>query len=106
MPGNPDSVLFVSSKPSQSGRPPPETQPVPVKVHVHVSTDHLVRLPSEIPEGPAELIVIPQAPATRQARRAAFGRYDDSGFAVPDDFDAPLPDDALALFEGGPTSSR
>lgn len=99
-------MLLVSSKPSKSDRPKPGEHPGAVRVRAHVSADHLVRLPSEIPEGPVELIVIPQANPTAEARRAAFGRYDGSGFTVPDDFDAPLPDDVLALFEGGPASPR
>ena len=32
-----------------------------IKLHVHVGKDHLVRLPSEFPEGPAEAIVIAAA---------------------------------------------
>ena len=78
-----------------------------LKVRVQVTSDHVVRLPSEVPVGPAELIVIPgEDSAPTDARRAAFGRYDASGLRVPDDFNAPLPDDMLALFEGGSASSR
>ena len=76
----------------------------PRKLHVQVTRDRMIRLPSEIPEGPAELIVIPSAEPA--ARGAAFGRYDASGVSVPDDFDAPLPDDVLALFEGGTANAR
>lgn len=79
----------------------------PRKLHVQVTGDRMIRLPSEIPVGPAELIVIPSAePVASTARRAAFGRYDASGVQVPDDFDAPLPDDVLALFDGGTASAR
>ena len=64
----------------------------PIKIRAHVGADHLVRLPSDIPEGPVELIVIRAAGADPgEARRAAFGRFDAAGITVPDDFDAPLP---------------
>lgn len=72
----------------------------PIKIRAHVGADHLVRLPSDIPEGPVELIVIRAAGDPAEARRAAFGRFDAAGIAVPDDFDAPLPDDVLADFDG------
>ena len=78
----------------------------PIKIRAHVGADHLVRLPSDIPEGPVELIVIRAAGTDAgpvlgiEARRAAFGRFDAAGIAVPDDFDAPLPDDVLADFDG------
>jgi len=80
----------------------PAASPQPIKGRVHVSADHLVRLPSDIPEGPTELIVIPSLKASADARRLAFGRYDAAGFVVPADFDAPLPDDVLASFDGEP----
>ena len=79
----------------------------PHKLRIQVPKDHLVRLPSEIPEGPAELIVIPGAGSPAgAARRAAFGRYDASSIQVPDDFDAPLSDDVLARFEDRSASTR
>ena len=31
---------------------------LPLKVHVQVGEDHLVKLPDEVPVGPAELIVL------------------------------------------------
>jgi hypothetical protein len=95
LPGIPDTVAFVSSKSSEPGRPPTSTPLGSIKVQVHVPADRLVRLPAEVPEGPVELIVIPRAAATAEARRAAFGRYDSAGFSVPDDFDAQLADDIL-----------
>jgi hypothetical protein len=79
----------------------PDANPQPIKVRVHVTADHLIRLPSDIPEGPVDLIVIPSVGVSSDARRLAFGRYDNSAFRVPDDFDAPLPDDVLACFGGG-----
>jgi hypothetical protein len=80
----------------------PAASPQPIKVRVHVGADHLVRLPPDIPEGPAELIVIPSVKASADARRLAFGRYDAVGFRVPADFDAPLPDEVSASFDGEP----
>jgi len=97
----------MSSKPADVARKVPVAPAGAVKVQVHVTADHLVRLPSEIPEGPAELIVITSTAATLEyARRAAFGRYDHAGLVVPDDFDAPLPNETLALFEGDTTNTR
>lgn len=65
-----------------------------------------MQLPNDLPEGDAEVIVLydaapPAQERTRKAalRRAAFGA--DAGlFAVPDDFDEPLPPDVQRFFEG------
>lgn len=77
-----------------------------VRLNVHITRDHLVRLPEDLPEGDAEIIVL--YPASRIAderarkaalRSAAFGA--DAGlFTVPDDFDAPLPPELQRFFEG------
>jgi hypothetical protein len=76
-----------------------------IKVQVHIGKDHLVRFPSEIPEGPAEVIVIPRARAPESSevaakRREALGRYEGQGGVVAADFDAPLSEEMLAAFEG------
>jgi hypothetical protein len=77
------------------------------KLQVTVGADHVVKLPSDVPEGPAEVIVIPSAArATHEsataARRAAMGRYHGQHFVIADDFDAPLPSDVVEQFEGEP----
>jgi hypothetical protein len=77
------------------------------KLQVTVGADHVVKLPSDVPEGPAEVIVIPHAgrPApgsVSAARRAAMGRYQGQRFFIADDFDAPIPSDVLEQFEGEP----
>ncbi|HEX7479478.1 MAG TPA: hypothetical protein VF331_16865 [Polyangiales bacterium] len=62
-----------------------------------------MKLPSEFPEGPAEVIVIAALPTTldaRSARRAAIGRYEGKGIHLAEDFNAPLPDEVLDGFEG------
>ena len=67
------------------------------RLHVHIAKDRTVRLPEDLPEGDAEIIVLyaappPDAERARKAalRSAAFGA-DAGRFTVPDDFDAPLP---------------
>jgi prevent-host-death family protein len=74
------------------------------QVNIHEAKTHLSRLLARVATG--EEIVIAQAgrpiarlvPAARTERRT-FGQ--DAGlFEVPDDFDAPLPDEVLADFEG------
>lgn len=81
------------------------------KLQVNVGADHIVKLPSDVPEGPAEVIVIPtvgKVPSgtVAQARRAAMGRYQGQSFHIAPDFDAPLPSDVLDLFDGGAGSSE
>jgi hypothetical protein len=74
------------------------------KLQVNIGADHIVKLPSDVPEGPAEMIVIPRAASVPQeqaaARLAAMGRYQGEAFFIADDFDAPLPTELLSLFEG------
>ncbi|HEX7480186.1 MAG TPA: hypothetical protein VF331_20470 [Polyangiales bacterium] len=72
-----------------------------------VGADHVVKLPSELPEGPAEVIVIPNAGravpgSASAARRAAMGRYHGQRFFIADNFDAPLPSDIAEQFESEP----
>jgi prevent-host-death family protein len=74
-------------------------------VNVHEAKTHLSRLLARVENG--EEIVIARSgvpiarlvPADRASARRALGA--DAGvIAVPDDFDAPLPEDVLAAFEG------
>lgn len=43
-------------------------------------------------------LIVPIAKSTR----GSFG-HDEGLFSIPEDFDAPLPDDVIADFEGGPS---
>lgn len=77
-----------------------------IKLNVTIDRDHIIRLPKEVPEGPAEVIVLmaPDASSRRaelaERRKRAMGSA--AGlFTVPDDFDAPLPPEVLKHFEGG-----
>lgn len=73
------------------------------EVNVHEAKTHLSRLLLRVAGG--EEIVIARAgkpiarlvPIEHKAQRT-IGQ-DDGLFQVPDDFDAPLPDDVLALFQ-------
>ena len=69
-----------------------------IKLHVDVKEDHVIQLPPEVPVGPAEVIVIAQAPA--KAGRRPVGIDAGQGFSVPEDFDDPLPPELQRLFEG------
>ncbi len=73
------------------------------EVNVHEAKTHLSRLLLRVAGG--EEIVIARAgkPVARlvpieHKQRRVIGQ-DDGLFEVPDDFDAPLPDEVLALFE-------
>ena len=76
-----------------------------IKLHVHVGSDRIVRLPSEFPEGPAEITAIvtglstaPAAPGRGQGMDAE--RFARSEFFIADDFDAPLPEEIQRYFDG------
>lgn len=76
-----------------------------IKLQVNVGKDHVVKLPSEFPEGPAEVIVIAAnspfgttAPLRGQGMDAE--RYARGELFVADDFDAPLPPEIQRYFEG------
>ena len=69
-----------------------------IKVHVDVKEDHVIRLPPEVPVGPADVIVI--ALASGKPGRRPVGIDAGKGFSVPDDFDDPLPADLQRLFDG------
>lgn len=75
-------------------------------VNIHEAKTHLSRLVEEAAGG--EEIVIAKAgrPVARLVPVKATGKKRKLGFLagklqVPDDFDAPLPEDVLAEFEGG-----
>ena len=75
-------------------------------VNIHEAKTHLSRLVEDAAEG--EEIVIAKAgkPVARLVPVKATGKKRKLGFLagklrVPDDFDAPLPEDILAEFEGG-----
>jgi hypothetical protein len=78
-----------------------------IRVRVTVGEDHTVRLPDDVPAGEAEVIVLfPQHAAADRARRAEarqrmFGRLQGQA-TIAADVDAPLPEEILADFEGGP----
>jgi hypothetical protein len=69
-----------------------------ITLHVDVKEDHVIQLPPEVPVGPAEVIVIAQAPGN--IRRRPVGIDAGKGFSVPDDFDGPLPFELQRLFDG------
>lgn len=82
-----------------------ELQPMTTIVNVHQAKTHLSRLLDEVAAG-AEVVIakagrpvarlVPLEPVVRKKRFGLLkGRID-----VPDDFDAPLPPDVLADFEG------
>ena len=73
------------------------------KISIIIPADHRVdlRLPADLPEGPAEVIVLitsspKQVPPNK---RAALG-MDRGKVQVASDFDAPLPEDLQQAFEG------
>ncbi len=75
-------------------------------VNIHEAKTHLSRLVEKAAEG--EEIVIARAgkPVARLVPLKAAGKKRKLGFLagklrVPEDFDAPLPEDVLAEFEGG-----
>jgi prevent-host-death family protein len=77
----------------------------PVQVNVHEAKTHLSRLLESVEAG--EEIVLARAgkpvaklsPIRGKARRRKLGVLDGQ-FTIPDDFNAPLPDDVLAAFVG------
>jgi len=74
------------------------------EVGVHEAKTHLSRLLQRVATGEEIVITRDGTPVARlmpvEARgRRSFGHYRGS-FTVPDDFDAPLPDEVLESFEG------
>ena len=74
-------------------------------VNIHEAKTHLSRLLSEVAAGEEVVIAKSGRPIARLTAYSApsstrnFGR-DQGLFEVPEDFDAPLPDDLHKLFEG------
>jgi prevent-host-death family protein len=76
-----------------------------VEVNIHEAKTHLSRLLSRVAAG--EEVVIARAgepvarlvPFRKSKGKRSLG-MDKGLFKVPKDFDAPLPDDLLAVFEG------
>ena len=72
-----------------------------VKIDIMIPENHRVEidLPADLPTGPAEVIVL--AGPEKSARRSLRPIGIDVGKGrISDDFDAPLPEDLLGLFEG------
>ncbi|WP_437673569.1 hypothetical protein [Sorangium sp. So ce131] len=73
------------------------------KIAIVIPADHRVelQLPADLPEGPAEVIVLitSQPKAAPPDRRAALG-MDRGKVQIADDFDAPLPEDLQRAFDG------
>jgi len=75
------------------------------KVNVHDAKTHFSRLLDRAEEG--EEFVIAKAgrpvarlgPLARQEKKRRLGLLDGK-FKIPDDFNAPLPDEVIAAFEG------
>ena len=74
-------------------------------VNVHEAKTHFSKLLARVEKGQEILISRAGKPVARLvphevSRPAPLFGGDRGKFAVPDDFDAPLPDDVLAAFEG------
>lgn len=74
-------------------------------INIHEAKTHLSRLVDEVTSGEEVVIakagkpmarLIPFAPAARKRKLGMLA----GKIPVPDDFDAPLPDDVLVSFEG------
>ena len=75
-----------------------------IQVNIHEAKTHLSRLLAKVSEGEVVIIAKAGKPLARLTAisdgklRREFGR--DAGlFEVPEDFDAPLPEDVLKSFE-------
>jgi prevent-host-death family protein len=80
-----------------------------ITVGVEEAQRHLSRLLRQVDEGDEVVIERDGRPVARlvrvEPRRRAFGQLA-GRFQVPDDFDDPLADDLLDLFDGGPPLQR
>ncbi|HTP29131.1 MAG TPA: type II toxin-antitoxin system Phd/YefM family antitoxin [Anaeromyxobacteraceae bacterium] len=76
------------------------------QVNIHEAKTHLSRLIEEVETGGEEIVVVkagkPVAklcPIRAEGRRRKLGLLDGK-FRIPDDFNAPLPDEILDAFSG------
>ena len=75
-------------------------------VNVHEAKTHFSKLLRRVARGDEILIARAGKPVARllpivQGRPAPVLGADRGNFTVPEDFDAPLPEDVVAAFEGG-----
>lgn len=72
-----------------------------LRLEVIIPEDHRleISLPTNLPAGPAEVTVRTLSVVGPNPRRRARGMDEGKGW-IADDFDAPLPSDLQALFEG------
>ena len=75
-----------------------------IRFDVVITKDHMIRLPDDVPEGPAEVViaVFPHAAAPKPLRKGFPFGLDRGKIHVAADFDA-LPDDIQKAFEGDGT---
>lgn len=75
-----------------------------IRLDVVITKDHLIRLPDEVPEGPAEVViaVFPRATAPKPHRKGFPFGIDRGKIHMAPDFDT-LPDDIQKAFEGDGT---
>ena len=74
-----------------------------IQVNIHEAKTHLSRLLAQVAGGEDVIIASAGKPVARlsaieEKRKRVLGR-DRGLFQIPDDFDAPLPDDVLDSFE-------
>jgi hypothetical protein len=74
-----------------------------VKIDIMIPENHRVEidLPKDLPTGPAEVIVLARREKAGGRAPRPLGIDVGKGW-VADDFDSPLPDNLLELFEGRP----
>jgi prevent-host-death family protein len=77
------------------------------QVNIHEAKTHLSRLVEEVERGEEVVLaragtpVVKLSPFRAKGRRRKLGLLDGK-FRIPDDFNAPLPDEILAAFAGRP----
>jgi len=76
-----------------------------MEVNIYAAKTHLSRLIDQVNAGEEVVIIRHGRPVARRvpaetAKPRKLGLLEGQGYWVADDFDAPLPDDLLDLFEG------